>query len=111
MTPISRRTLSQLLLGGAVAGAARPAHAQARKDVLVIGLDIGDTVTLDPAKQNNYSPPLTLEAAYDTLVTLAPGQYTKPLPRCWRPHGPARRTARVGASRCGRTSSSSAVIR
>ena len=81
MTPISRRTLSQLLLGGAVAAAAGPAHAQARKDVLVIGLDIGDTVTLDPAKQNNYSPPLTLEAAYDTLVTLAPGQYTKPLPR------------------------------
>lgn len=80
MTPISRRTLSQLLLGGAFVGATGSVHAQARKGVLVIGLDIGDTVTLDPAKQNNYSPPLTLAAAYDTLVTLAPGQYTKPLP-------------------------------
>ncbi len=77
---ITRRGLSHLLLGGALAGAALPARAQARKDVLVIGLDIGDTVTLDPAKQNNYSPPLTLEAAYDTLVTLAPGQYSTPLP-------------------------------
>ncbi|MGI4797435.1 MAG: ABC transporter substrate-binding protein [Janthinobacterium lividum] len=81
MIPLSRRALSQLLLGGALVGASRPAGAQARKDVLVLGLDIGDTVTLDPAKQNNYSPPLTLEAAYDTLVTLAPGQYTKPVPR------------------------------
>ncbi len=81
MIPLSRRTLSQLLLGGALVGASRPADAQARKDVLVLGLDIGDTVTLDPAKQNNYSPPLTLEAAYDTLVTLAPGHYTEPVPR------------------------------
>lgn len=81
MIPLSRRALSQLLLGGALVGASRPADAQARKDVLVLGLDIGDTVTLDPAKQNNYSPPLTLEAAYDTLVTLAPGRYTEPVPR------------------------------
>ncbi|MDT7952607.1 MAG: ABC transporter substrate-binding protein [Acetobacteraceae bacterium] len=77
---LTRRGLSQLLLGSALAGAGAPAFAQSRKDVLVIGLDIGDTVTLDPAKQNNYSPPLTLEAAYDTLVTLAPGQYTRPQP-------------------------------
>ena len=40
----------------------------------MIGLDIGDTVTLDPAKQNNYSPPLTLEAAYDPLVTVGAWQ-------------------------------------
>ena len=77
---LTRRGLSQLLLGGALAGTVMPARAQGRKDVLVIGLDIGDTVTLDPAKQNNYSPPLTLEAAYDTLVTLAPGQYSTPIP-------------------------------
>ncbi len=78
---LTRRGLSQLLAGGALAGAASPGWAQGRKDVLVIGLDIGDTVTLDPAKQNNYSPPLTLEAAYDTLVTLAPGEYTTPQPK------------------------------
>ena len=79
---LTRRGLSQLLLGGALGStlAANSAQAQARKDVLVLGLDIGDTVTLDPAKQNNYSPPLTLSAAYDSLVTLAPGQYTTPQP-------------------------------
>ena len=78
--PITRRGLSQLLLGGALAGVSVPARAQARKDVLVLGLDIGDTVTLDPAKQNNYTPPLTLAAAYDSLVTLAPGHYSTPEP-------------------------------
>ena len=77
---VTRRGFSQFLVGGALAASVRPATAQSRKDVLVIGLDIGDTVTLDPAKQNNYSPPLTLAAAYDTLVTLAPGQYTTPKP-------------------------------
>ena len=73
---ITRRGLSQLLMGGGAA-LALPAgtRAQGRKSVLVIGLDISDTVTFDPAKQNNYSPPLTLEAVYDTLVTMAPGQY------------------------------------
>ncbi len=74
--PITRRGLSQVLLGGAGALALpRLARAQSRKGVLVIGLDISDTVTLDPARQNNYSPPLTLEAVYDTLVTMAPGKY------------------------------------
>ncbi|HYZ61685.1 MAG TPA: ABC transporter substrate-binding protein, partial [Acetobacteraceae bacterium] len=73
---ITRRALGQLLMGGA-SGLALPglARAQNRKGVLVIGLDISDTVTFDPARQNNYSPPLTLEAVYDTLVTMAPGQY------------------------------------
>ncbi len=80
LPPLTRRGLSHLLMGGALAGVALPARAQGRKDVLVIGLDIGDTVTLDPAKQNNYSPPLTLEASYDPLVTLAPGHYSTPKP-------------------------------
>ncbi len=89
--PIGRRALSQLLLGGALAVSALPisalpvsawsaARAQGRKDVLVLGLDISDTVTFDPARQNNYSPPLTLEATYDTLITLEPGKYTVPVP-------------------------------
>ena len=74
--PITRRGLSQLLAGGAAALALpRPTAAQGRKSILVIGLDISDTVTFDPARQNNYSPPLTLEAVYDTLVTMAPGKY------------------------------------
>ncbi len=73
---ITRRQLGQLL-GGTAAAAAIPglAEAQGRKGVLVIGLDISDTVTFDPARQNNYSPPLTLEAVYDTLVTMTAGHY------------------------------------
>src|SRR4051794_25351539 len=73
---ITRRQLGQLLMGGAGALAVpEVASAQNRKGVLVIGLDISDTVTFDPARQNNYSPPLTLEACYDTLVTMSPGKY------------------------------------
>jgi len=79
---ITRRQLG-LLVSGAAAGLAVPglAVAQGRKGVLVIGLDISDTVTFDPARQNNYSPPLTLEAVYDTLVTMAPGHYEEVTPQ------------------------------
>jgi peptide/nickel transport system substrate-binding protein len=78
---ITRRKLWQLIAGGG-AGLALSALpgvtlAQGRKDVLVIGLDISDTITLDPARQSQYSPPMTLAAAYDTLVTMAPGNYTE----------------------------------
>ncbi|GAC1346702.1 MAG: ABC transporter substrate-binding protein [Acetobacteraceae bacterium] len=79
--PITRRGLAQLLAGGAAAlSLPRATHAQNRKGVLVIGLDISDTVTFDPARQNNYSPPLTLAATYDTLVTMAPGRYEEVQP-------------------------------
>ena len=73
---ITRRGLAQLLAGGGAALAAPGlARAQNRKGVLVIGLDISDTVTLDPARQSYYSPPLTLAAAYDPLVTMEPPNY------------------------------------
>ena len=73
---ITRRGLAQLLAGGGAALALPElARAQNRKGVLAIGLDISDTVTFDPARQNNYSPPLILEACYDTLVTMTPGHY------------------------------------
>ncbi|MBC7800397.1 MAG: ABC transporter substrate-binding protein [Gemmatimonadaceae bacterium] len=76
INPITRRDLAHLLMGGGAALALPGvARAQGRKSVLVIGLDISDTVTFDPARQNNYSPPLTLQAVYDTLVTMSPGQY------------------------------------
>ena len=71
---ITRRQLAALLLGG-VAQA-----APARNATLTIGLSISDTITLDPARQNNYSPPLTLAAVYDTLVTLEPSRYAAPAP-------------------------------
>ncbi|MBV8912398.1 MAG: hypothetical protein JOZ05_05060, partial [Acetobacteraceae bacterium] len=50
---ITRRGLAQLLAGGGAALALPElARAQNRKGVLVIGLDISDTVTFDPARQN-----------------------------------------------------------
>lgn len=59
----------------------RPASAQSRRDTLVIGLDIADTITFDPARLASYTTPLTLEACYDTLVTMAPGHYDAVIPR------------------------------
>ncbi len=51
-------------------GAATWAQA-AEKRTLVIGMDIGDGRTYDPARQADLSPPLTLGAVYETLVTLS----------------------------------------
>jgi peptide/nickel transport system substrate-binding protein len=49
--------------------------AQSRKDTLVLGIDISDTITLDPARLAQYTSPMTVASAYDSLVTLVPGQY------------------------------------
>lgn len=49
--------------------------AQTRKDTLVLGIDISDTITLDPARLAQYTSPMTVASAYDSLVTLAPGEY------------------------------------
>lgn len=56
---------------------AQPAvtEASATKEVLVIGTDISDTRFLDPHRQFDYSPPLTVRAAYETLVTFDAGNY------------------------------------
>ena len=64
------------LLAAVLAGA-RPARAQnaARKATLVIGLDISDSISLDPARVAQYSNPLPCHAAYDSLVTFSPGDY------------------------------------
>lgn len=75
---LSRRDVAKLLgVGGAAIAAGLPdrVFAQSRKSTLVIGLDISDTITLDPARQAQYTPPVTLLAAYDMLVTMAPGDY------------------------------------
>ncbi len=75
---ISRRQAAKLLgAGGAALAAWLPERvfAQASKTTLVIGIDISDTVTLDPARQAQYTPPMTLLAAYDMLVTMDPGDY------------------------------------
>src|SRR5262245_27651572 len=75
---LSRRQLLQLLgCGGAVAGLglAEQVFAQARKTTLVLGIDISDTITLDPARLAQYTSPMTVSAAYDSLVTMKPGAY------------------------------------
>lgn len=75
---MSRRDLAKLLgIGGAAIAAGLPerVYAQAKKTTLVIGIDISDTITLDPARQAQYTPPMSLLAAYDMLVTMSPGDY------------------------------------
>jgi peptide/nickel transport system substrate-binding protein len=64
------------LLGAVLAGA-RPAGAQsaARRGTLVIGLDISDATSLDPARVAQYSNPLPAHTAWDSLVTFTPGDY------------------------------------
>jgi peptide/nickel transport system substrate-binding protein len=49
--------------------------AAAGKTTLVLGVDISDTRTFDPARQFEYSPPTTIRAVYETLITLSPGDY------------------------------------
>jgi peptide/nickel transport system substrate-binding protein len=56
------------------------APAEAEEQVLVIGTDISDTRFLDPHRQFDYSPPLTMRASYETLVTFAPGDYVNNQP-------------------------------
>ena len=57
-TRLSRRDALKLMgVGGAVVAAGLPAQvwAQARKDTLVIAIDISDTITLDPARLAQYT--------------------------------------------------------
>ena len=49
--------------------------AAVEKNELVLGIDISDTRTFDTARQAQYSPPITLRAVYDMLVTMDPGNY------------------------------------
>src|SRR3954452_14038514 len=75
---IGRREVMQLLgVGGAALAAGLPdrVHAAANKNTLVLGLDISDTISLDPAREAQYTPPLTVTAAYESLVTMTPGDY------------------------------------
>src|SRR5713226_6007168 len=75
---IGRRELVKLLgIGGGALAAGLPSGvlAQTKKNTLVIGIDISDTITLDPARLAQYTSPMTVEAAYDTLVTMTPGDY------------------------------------
>lgn len=75
---INRRDVIRLLGAGAagmVAGLPDRVHAAASKTTLVLGMDISDTISLDPAREAQYTPPLTVNAAYEALITMTPGDY------------------------------------
>lgn len=82
---IQRRELLSLLgLSGASAIAMtlpERVFAQSQKDTLIIGIDISDIVTLDPARVATYTAPMVINAAYDTLVTMKPGDVITIVPR------------------------------
>ena len=82
---IRRRDLLRLFAGGGVAALtglpALEALAQSRKETLVIGIDTSDSTELDPVRDLHYTPPMTITACYETLMTMLPGDYInlKPL--------------------------------
>ena len=47
---------------------------------LVLGIDISDSITFDPAREAQYTAPLSLRAAYELLVTMSPGDYLEVKP-------------------------------
>src|SRR5262245_42727590 len=80
---LSRRQILRLLgAGGAMTAFGLPdkVFAQTRKTTLVLGIDISDTITLDPARLAQYTSPMTVSAAYDSLVTMKPGAYINVAP-------------------------------
>jgi len=85
LVSLSRRELLRLLGAGGIAALtglpAIEALAQSRRDTLVIGIDTSDSTELDPVRDLHYTPPMTVSACYETLVTMAPGDYInlKPL--------------------------------
>ncbi|HSU06014.1 MAG TPA: ABC transporter substrate-binding protein [Acetobacteraceae bacterium] len=80
---IGRRDVMRLLgVGGAalLAGLPDRVHAAASKTTLVLGLDISDSITFDPSREAQYTAPLTVRAAYESLVTMSPGDYLEVKP-------------------------------
>src|SRR5262249_16778256 len=75
---VSRRQIIKML-GAAGAGITSslpsPVLAQSTKKTLVIGNDTSPQGPLDPARQVQSTPPMTLRAAYDGLVTMDAGDY------------------------------------
>jgi peptide/nickel transport system substrate-binding protein len=80
---IGRRDLMRLLgVGGAALAAGLPdrVHAATSGGTLVLGIDISDSITFDPAREAQYTAPLSLRAAYESLVTMSPGDYLEVKP-------------------------------
>jgi peptide/nickel transport system substrate-binding protein len=80
---IGRRDVVRLLgIGGAAVAAGLPAkvHAAVKGGTLVLGIDISDSITFDPAREAQYTAPLSMRAAYESLVTMSPGDYLEVKP-------------------------------
>jgi peptide/nickel transport system substrate-binding protein len=91
----SRQLLLTLVVGtsliAAACGAQAPSTAPGSggtgdgtgttKTSLVLGTDINDTRTLDPHRQFDTSPYLSMKGAYENLVTIDPSDYSKLLPQ------------------------------
>ena len=80
---IGRRDVVRLLgIGGAALAAGLPdrVHAASSGGTLVLGIDISDSITFDPAREAQYTAPLSLRAAYESLVTMSPGDYLEVKP-------------------------------
>ncbi len=80
---IGRREVMRLLgIGGAALAAGLPdrVHAATSGGTLVLGIDISDSITFDPAREAQYTAPLSLRAAYESLVTMSPGDYLEVKP-------------------------------
>ena len=80
---INRRDVLRLLgVGGAALVANLPdrVYAAASGGTLVLGIDISDSITFDPAREAQYTAPLSLRAAYESLVTMSPGDYLEVKP-------------------------------
>ncbi len=90
---IGRRDVVRLLgISGAALAAGLPdrVHAASSGGTLVLGIDISDSITFDPAREAQYTAPLSLRAAYESLVTMSPGDYleVKPaLAKTWEKTG------------------------
>ena len=90
---IGRRDVVRLLgIGGAASGRGSARSACTRRpasSTLVLGIDISDSITFDPAREAQYTAPLSLRAAYESLITMSPGDYleVKPaLAKSWARH-------------------------
>jgi peptide/nickel transport system substrate-binding protein len=76
---LRRRDMLRLFGSGGIAALAGlpalQALAQSRKETLVVGIDISDSTELDPVRDLHYTPPMTVSACYDCLVTMTAGDY------------------------------------
>ncbi len=57
-----------------------PSNAASKNDILIVGMQSGDAVSLDPAKAYEFASSGTVKQLYDNLVDFNVGDYTEPIP-------------------------------